>query len=215
MNTTNPLAGGSDPSMPSLARVLDSELAQPALQRALRRWRCDTADVELRSVRLIRHKPGRRALVEYQVSSIGGSGAESMTLLGTIRAKRLDAKTPAVMTALPRAGFEPDSADGVSVPEVLGEVPELQMWLQVKVAGGALTQWPADADGLALARRVTEAAHTLHGSGVGARRRHTVDDESSGRCDRFDELATACPKWRRRRFTEALLELCESRLDLP
>ena len=132
MTVTSPAADVSDPVIPSLGKALDPELVHPALQLALRLWRRDISDVELCSIRLIRHKPGRRALIEYQVSLAGPNGAESLTLLGKIRAKGLDKKTPEMMTQLHRAGFDAGSAHGASVPEVIGKVTGLQMWLQKK-----------------------------------------------------------------------------------
>ena len=106
--------------------------------------------------------------MEYELSIDGSSGAETLTLLGKIRAKGLDRKTPALMADLARNGFAADSVDGVSIPEVMGDIPEFQMWLQRKVPGVPLTNWLAGADGLNMACRVAEAASSgcsYHGSG--------------------------------------------------
>ena len=184
---------GFDPAMPLLAAALDGDRARAVISAALHRWRRDLADVELREVRLVRHKPGRRALIEYQVSFTGADGTELLTLLGKMRAKGLDRRTPALMTQLRRAVFAADSADGASVPEVIGDVPELAFWLQRKVPGRSLADWPAGDEGIRLARRVAEAAAKLHRAAVPTTRRHTVDDELRILRERFDLLATQRP----------------------
>lgn len=184
--------------MPTLDRALDPVVAGPSLKRALGESQLRWAGAVLNRVRLLRHKPGRRALVEYELSMDGSSGAETLTLLGKIRAKGLDRKTPALMTELARNGFTADSADGISVPEVMGEIPELQMWLQRKVPGVPLTNWLAGADGLNMARRVAEAALKIHRINVPAPRRHTVDDELRILQERLELLMEQRPEWRAR-----------------
>lgn len=191
-----------DPVMPALDRALDPSFAEPALKRALRESQPRWAGAVINHVRLLRHKPGRRALVEYELAA---DGSETLTLLGKIRAKGLDRKTPALMRKLARNGFA-DSADGISVPEVMGEIPELQMWLQRKVSGVPLTNRLAGADGLPLARRVAEAAHKLLTASVPVTRRHTVDDELRILQDRLEALTNQRPEWRAR--LESLLARC-------
>lgn len=194
---TYPLSPSSDAifdlAMPALALALDADRMQLALQEILRASSRDLGDVELDGVRLLRHKPGRRALIEYQLSCTGAKGTEPLTLLGKMRAKGLDRKTPTTMEELRRAGFDADSVGGVSVPTVIGEVPELAMWLQEKVPGLPLTSWPIGSIGVPQARRVAEAACQLHRAGVKPMRSHTVDNELRILRERFDRLATEQP----------------------
>src|SRR5207244_5411173 len=65
----------------------------------------------------------------------------------------------------------------ISVPEPAGTVPAFRMWLQRKVPGRPATDLLAAPAGVALARKIAEAAHKLHKAGVPADRRHTMADE--------------------------------------
>ncbi|NUM45477.1 MAG: aminoglycoside phosphotransferase family protein [Anaerolineales bacterium] len=211
MTAETSISSTLDPAMPALDHAMDPAVAGPALKRALGESKSRWAGAVLNRVRLLRHKPGRRALVEYELSMDGLSGAETLTLLGKIRAKGLDRKTPALMGELARNGFAADSADGVSIPEVMGEIPELQMWLQRKVPGVPLTNWLAGADGFNIARRVAEAAHKIHRANVPATRRHTVDDELRILQERLELLMRQRPEWRAR--LESVLARCRIQCD--
>src|SRR5438132_2774890 len=122
-----------DPALPSLARCLDSNQAVSRLRRACPHLIGERA--ELRAIRVTRHKPGRRCVVEYDFEAL-----ENFSLVGKVRAKGLDKRTPQVLQDLRRHGFDANSADGISVPELAGVVPEFQMWLQVKVRGLPATE---------------------------------------------------------------------------
>lgn len=194
--------------MPSLALALDAAVAEPLLRRAIETWLPRTSSVKLERVRLARHKPGRRALIEYELTI---NGDERLTLLGKIRAKGIDHKTPKLMADLTHKEFDAESSDGISVPEVVGEIPELQLWLQRKVPGVPATNWLAGADGIAMAERIAAAAHKLHRAGVPAARRHTVDDELRILEERFEALGQERPEWNFR--LERLLALCRERSE--
>lgn len=55
-------------------------------------------------------------------------------------------------------GFADDSADGISVPQPVGIIPEWQMWLQRKVQGAIATQFLTQTNTIYLAKRITEVA---------------------------------------------------------
>ena len=93
-----------DSAMPALDRALDPAVAEPALKRALGESQPRWSGAVLSRIRLLRHKPGRRALVEYELSSNGSSGAETLTLLGKIRAEK--AVSDALATELKAAVTE-------------------------------------------------------------------------------------------------------------
>ena len=111
------------------------------------------------------------------------------SVLGKVRARGLDERTPKLMRALRRAGFCEQAADGVCVPEPLGVVEECHMWLQRKVAGSSA--WPplAGPGGTELAARVAEALVKLHEAGVPTRRRHGMQDELRILRERLEGLA--------------------------
>ncbi len=176
-----------DPAIPFLAQALDPEHAQRIFSRRL-------GEVEVHAAHLRRHKPGRRCLIEYEIESPDGPG----TLIGKIRAKGLDRASYETLAACWRAG--------VPVPEPVGLIPELQMWLQRKVPGTMATSLIAGPDGVELAGRIAEAAYTLHQAGVPARRRHTLGDELRILHDRLSALAGAEPRWTAR--LERILQAC-------
>ena len=189
-----------DSGIPFLAEGLDPALAQVALQAALQSWRPKASRVEIRGARLVRHKPGRRALIEYEAVFTGEDGVEHVELLGKIRAKGIDRKTPAVMRRLRDAGFAPHSltGGGAFVPEVAGEVPEWHMWLQSKVAGAPLSAWPSGHHGMQLARAVAHALLKLHHTEAKSSRRHTAENELQILQERLVRLAAARQDWESR-----------------
>jgi hypothetical protein len=134
-----------DPGLPGLALALDPVAVAPVLG-VLMEGLGGTQAVAVRSIQVVRHKPGRRALIEYGVEqpergvpgSAAGGGAGPVRVLGKLRGKGLDRKTMAAMQALRVHGFGSRSADGVSVPEVIGGWPEAQVWFQRRVAGLSL-----------------------------------------------------------------------------
>jgi hypothetical protein len=158
---SDPYRAAADPAMPFLAKALDPSAASAGL----RPWACGS----LVAIRVIRYKPGRRCLIEYDFGPV--------TLIGKVRAKGVDHAAMTLAAALRRAGL--DDTSGVRVPEPVGAVPEFGMWLQVKVPGRRSTELLARADGALLARRVADALHTLQGLNVATARTH----------DRADELA--------------------------
>lgn len=178
-----------DPGIPQLPRALDPATAGPALQAALG----SGAYRGLTAARLLRHKPGRRALVEYLLS-------DGETLLGKIRAKGLDSKSYLTQRELWRSGFP--------VAEPLGTVPEFKMWLQRLLPGEPATELLAGPEGVDLARRIAELAHRLHTSSVEPRRKpHTVREELEVLHQRLPLVTNGRPRWRGR--IERLLAGCD------
>ena len=148
-------------------------------------------------VRVVRHKPGRRALIEYDIACADGCRT---TLLGKVRTKGIDERTFRVVDALSCAGFDERSADGISVPQPLGLLPEVRMWLQRKV--------PGRDDSLPSPGRVAEVINKLHRCDVAASRRHSGDDELAILRERLALLAASKPKLSDR--VHALTSRCEA-----
>jgi aminoglycoside phosphotransferase (APT) family kinase protein len=177
----------ADPKMPFLREALDPAAATRALREAL------GGEVRLREVRLLRHKPGRRALVEYGLVT-------GETLLGKVRAKGLDRRSYEVQRELWEAGFP--------VPEPLGTVPALRMWLQRKLPGVPVAELLAEPGGTGLAADIAELIHRLHATGVQPRRRpHTMREELRILHERLPRVAESRPGWRPR--IERLLRGCD------
>ena len=165
-----------DPAIPFLGQALDIEQARPVLARQL-------GAIDLHAARLTRHKPGRRALIEYDATSPTGP----LTIIGKIRAKGLDTRTHATLTAA--------SLAGLPVPEPLGLAPELQMQLQRKEPGVPMTSLLAGPRGIDLAIATAEIAHQLHQSDIPTQRRHMLADEVRILHERLPLVVEQHPEW--------------------
>ena len=110
----DPLGAAADPAMPWLTSALDPVDVTTRLQSACTRFVDEAA--ELCAIRVTRHKPSRRCVVEYDFESKGASSDASsrrqakFTLLGKVRAKGLDKRTPQRVAATGDV-----SADGVAL----------------------------------------------------------------------------------------------------
>jgi hypothetical protein len=118
-----------DSRMPFLASALDLPKAEACLERMLRTNSGREKLIQLKGIRVLRYKPGRRCLVEYILTVKASNGqCKTMIFLGKARARGLDSKTYRLCEALWNSGFDSRSADGISVPQPVGMIPEFQMW---------------------------------------------------------------------------------------
>ena len=197
-----PGAVPDDPKLPFLARALDRAEMEPRLARLLAPAGAPPPRIALEAARLVRHKPGRRCLIDYALRV--GDPPTPRALLGKCRARGADLRTLRVVQALRRAGL--DGREGVLVPAAVGALPELGMWLQEKVAGEAAWSGLAGPEGEALASRIADALHRLHTAAVEAPRRHDAGDELRILAERLRALAEQRPAWSER--LERLLAAC-------
>jgi Phosphotransferase enzyme family len=196
MTVSDPLGAAADPALPAVARALDPQAVKKLFKRRLPLLAGPDGLVRPRRARVTRHKPGRRCVLEYDVKvERPGAPPEHVTLVGKVRARRFGAADFRLLRAVWEAGFDAQSPDGISVPEPVGVIPRLQLWLQRKVPGRVATGLLDGPGGPALARRVAEAAHKLHRAGVPAARRHTLADELCILRDCLDAVAQDRPAW--------------------
>ena len=196
---SDPFRAGTDPSMPTLALALDAIQAKEELKRRLPRLSGEDGKLRLKAIRVIRHKPGKRCVVEYDVRvQRPGAPSETVTVIGKTRAKRFGKEGYRLLEQLWKAGFDSASADRISVPEPLGMVPRFQMWFQRKVPGETATGLLAGPRGVELARRIAEAIHKLHQANVPAERQHGIADELRILHECLEKVAELRPDWRKR-----------------
>ncbi len=156
-----------DPAMPALTAAMDRGVMLPLLQREI------PSTINDLEIDLARHKAGRRALLRYRVTTDDGT----QCVLGKLRAKGPDTRTPVLHTALRARGLDAQAPHYVGVPQVRGVIAAPALWLQDEVSGRLLTTLlhpdgdtsPAAQTGAALAR--------LHAAEVQVKRKWSMENE--------------------------------------
>jgi hypothetical protein len=209
----DPFGAASDAALPTVALALDPTAVRQEFKHGLPRLSGQDGRVSVRSARVIRHKPAKRCVIAYEVRvKWPDRPREEAILIGKVRSRRYGNEPVRLLEAIWNAGFGSNSADGVSVPEPLGVIPRFQMWLQRWVQGTPSGALLADPGGVALARRIAEAIHKLHRSGVPTERTHTMVDELRILHECVPGVATLRPQLgpRLRRILEACDRLSAS-----
>lgn len=192
---SDPFNAAADAALPTLAAALNPEVARHEFKRRLPRLSGD-GRLRLRAIRVVRHKPAKRGVVEYDVEVERPDALLSrVTLIGKVRARRSGNEGFRQLETIWNAGFEADSADGVSVPEPIGVISEFNMWFQRKVPGMTASKLLNGPNGVALARRVAEAAHKLHRVNLPTERTHTMTDELRILRECLAKVAALKPEW--------------------
>ena len=191
-----------DPELPTLAAALDFETARHEFKRRLPRLSGESGKLRLKAIRVTRHKPGRRCVVEYDVTvRRPGAEDERVTLIGKLRARRSGNEGFRQLEAFWNAGFDARNADGISVPEPIGVIAAFHMWFQRKVSGVMAEEVfskAAKADRVTLARRVAEAMRKVHRCGVPTEKQHAMADELRILRECLDTVAVLKPEWTER-----------------
>ncbi len=185
--------------MSYLRFAIEPYQARTDLLKSLRRFIGGIEKIDITAITVLRHKPGRRAVIEYILEAEGRKFPKTQfALLGKSSTKGTDTATFELHQALWKSGMDAAAADGISVPRAMGVISETRMWLQERVAGVSAVELLAGADGVALARRMAEAAHKLHQVKVKLRREHTMSDELRMLAERMALLTQARPEWQDR-----------------
>ena len=175
---SDPFDAARDAALPALKFALDPFEAKEEFKRRLPGLAGEDGLVLLRGIRVIRHKPGKRCVIEYDVKvERDGLRSQRITLIGKIRARRYGNEAFRLLEMIWQAGFQSESPDGISVPQPIGVLPKLQVWLQRKVPGVLAGELLAGPDGIDLARRIAKAIHKLHCARVPTDRTHGMADE--------------------------------------
>ena len=180
----DPAQALTDPVMTALPAALDPACARDAFASACPALAHRPAIAE---IDVIRYRRGRRCLVRYGFAD--GTGA----VIGKLTAKGVHKRGLAVQQLLHAAGFASDAADGLHVPEPLGAVPSLGLWLQREVAGRPLQAMLGEPESVLACARAAEALAKLHAEPAGDARRWTIEDELAVLDARLNELARCRP----------------------
>jgi hypothetical protein len=204
---SDPSGAAFDKDLPTLTLALNPEIAWSEFKRHLPRLSADGM-LRLKAIRVTRHKPGRRCVVEYDVKLRRPNAPdEKLTLIGKVRARRSGNEALRLQETIWNAGFDAESGDRISVPEPVGVISDFQMWFQRKVSGVTAEKLLGGCDGVPLARRIAEAIHKLHSANVPAEKRHGMADELKILRECFAKVAALKPEWSRR--LERLMVACE------
>lgn len=164
----------------------------PASSRALSLSRRPVPS--LRAIRVKRHKPGRRCLIEYEFETVGSSGDPGcVALIGKVHARCLDLLPYRIHQSLFHSLPSGEGEGNTRVPEPLGAIPKWQMWLQRKVAGKRATRLFESDSGPRLAGSIADAIHRLHHCAVPLRRSHTMFHELRILQERLPQVAHHMP----------------------
>jgi aminoglycoside phosphotransferase (APT) family kinase protein len=196
VSVIDPFGVSGDREFPMVRLALDPVVVRKEFKRRLPRLAGEEGLVQLNAIRVTRHKPGRRCVVEYDVCvERPEAPPEPVTLVGKARARRYGKADYRLLDAIWHAGFQSGSPDGVSVPEPIGVVPHFQMWLQRKVPGELSASALLKPEGVTLAARIAEAAHKLHRASIRTGRRHGMQDELGILHKHLPSVVRARPEW--------------------
>lgn len=196
MSTASIAMAPADPALPTLAAALDPHEATAAFAgvEAFAGGR-----VRVHDASLVRHKPGRRAVIAYEVTVERDGREVAVRAIGKMRARRYAGHACRLLRELHDRGFAAASADGIAVPEPLGVARPLNLWLQRRADGLEATAALRDAaTATALAARVARAIDKLHRTPATTRRAHSLDDELAILARVFAEVVALVPAWRSR-----------------
>ena len=207
----SPAEGGlslPDTSMPWLADALDSARAAGEIARNITlRDGEPLQGVEVFTAKLIRHKSGRRCLIEYDVGITARGKTCRQTLIGKSRSRGLDRRTFELARELYRSGFDDCSPDGISIPEPVGVVPRFEMWLSRKVDGVSGAEVISGPRGSWVATRIAAVASKIHRVMLPTVVHHTVERELEILGARLEDVQARHPQWASR--LTALMCRCE------
>ena len=192
-----------DGRMPFLSEALDHGKADHVLREVLASQ--GLREAELYDIKLTRHKPGRRCLIEYSLRQ----GERELSLLGKVRARAANEASYRIQSILWQGPFNEKTGDGIGVPEPMALIPSWHMWLQRKVSGESAERLLSRSDDISLAQRIAEAAHKLHTAGVPpARPAHTIAEEVRILHQGLALVTESRPalRWRLRRLLDAVNE---------
>lgn len=157
-------------------------------------------DAHVVSAQLLRHKPGKRLLVEYSLQRVDG---QTEQVIGKVRLKkRIDQRVMQLYKDLQILG-----SSGVRVPEFLGTLPHIHLWLQEKILGSEIQPISP----LAIHRAVGQALAEMHCSKLEIERSHSIQDELAVLCQQFEHWLY--PEAEYSRQSEGLLNSCFQAVD--
>jgi aminoglycoside phosphotransferase (APT) family kinase protein len=163
----------TDPALPQLATLQDPVAMALRLPNARKK--------RLR-INVVRHKPGRRAILRYELS--GGESFFGKTF-ASARGPKVHEITRDITAA---QAFGP----GVSLPDPVAYLDDIKLLLLRTVPGTPVEASLRRGD-IAMAREIAAALHRFHASGLDLGRRHDLARELSPLPMRIEQVQEHCP----------------------
>lgn len=180
----DPAAALTDPVMLSLPVALDPVRAREAFRDACPALaQCPP----IASIQVMRYRRARRCVIRY------GFAGERWAVIGKLTAKGVHKRSLALQQRLHDTAFHAAATDGIHVPEPLGAVPDLGLWLQREVPGRPLQAMLGEPRAVHACTRAAAALAKLHRQPPGEARLWTVADELAVLDQRLPALAAARP----------------------
>jgi aminoglycoside phosphotransferase (APT) family kinase protein len=177
-------SGRFDAALPQLAVLTDPALVGLALEREVY-----GRPVEVRAVEVVRHKPGRRCTLRYDVQI----GKRTERVFGKTFASERGPRVYGTLQAIVDA--DPFDA-AIELPEPIAYLAGPKLLLQREVRGVPVRAALLAGD-KALPARIAEALHALHASDAKLSRRHGLAEELGALRARIDGLAPSRERARR------------------
>lgn len=174
----------ADPAMPQLATLQDRTAMEEVFSSEAYRQ-----PVQLLGLEIVRHKPGRRCILRYDLK-IGRAGAlRRECVYGKTFASERGPRVHGIISMIAAARACGPEAQ---LPDPVAYLPSLKLLVQREVSGEPLARMLLAGDER-VARRVADAVYALHSSGLELGRRHGLDAELLSLQGRVENLCAAWP----------------------
>jgi len=185
----------SDTSLSKAHQAINQNHVQAQLAPMLSEVLHDNS-IELLALRIVRHKFGKRCLIEYTFRS--RQRATPYRFLGKAHAKPKHGQNYRIQKNMWQNGFNRSATDQIQVPRPIGIVDDWQMWFQEVVAGE--DGWAAllGTERSNATTQLFDTLEKLQASSVAIDRQHTITDEIQRLRQCLDKAAWQLPNLRQR-----------------
>ena len=174
----------TDPALPQLARLRAPALMAGALEQAVYK-----EPVRVRAITVVRHKPGRRCILRYDLWVGPPEHRRPERLWGKTFASDRGPRVHEIIRTIADARA---CGPVVCLPEPVGYLPGFKLVLQRDVPGTPITGRLLAGD-TELVTRLADALHAFHSSGLDLGRRHGIDNELDPLAARVERLCAVAP----------------------
>jgi Ser/Thr protein kinase RdoA (MazF antagonist) len=206
---------------PWIADALIAERARATLLKSCPQLAKYGPRLDVMNVEPIRHKPGRRCLIRYDIHVAQSQSTDlQFSVIGKTRFKGVDRHAFRIQSELWHAGLNDSNIDGVAVPKPLGIDPSSRTWFQEFVPGETFEQMLQSGNTLLceLPARTARSLATLHSTVIDVPcRNHSSRDEVRLLLERLEKVATEKPEYAVaiEAVTASATEIAETLCDEP